>query len=100
MRTLSEVIEGDLAVVADTHLLGIVTGSVVVKNGSKLLLEGVISGDLIIEASSSVVIRGTVSGNVSNNGGKLEVRGVVNGTVHRNGGETLVHKHAIIGEAL
>ncbi|WP_448682577.1 hypothetical protein [Pseudomonas nicosulfuronedens] len=100
MHTISDVIEGDQALVADTHLLGIIAGSVVVKNGAMLLLEGVINGDLTLEANSSAIIRGTVSGSVFNNGGKLEIRGVVTRAVHRNGGETLVHRHAIIGEAL
>ncbi|MBG6290059.1 polymer-forming cytoskeletal protein [Pseudomonas nitroreducens] len=100
MRTISDVIKGDQTFVADALLLGIVTGSVLVKSNVTLAVDGVITGDLTIEANSSVVIRGTVSGSVFNNGGKLEVRGVVTGAVHRNGGETLVYRHAIIGEAL
>lgn len=97
MRTISNVIKGDLEVSADTHLLGIVAGSVVVHGGANFLLDGIVSGDVTLASGSSATLRGTVGGSVLNNGGRLEILGIVTGSVQRKDGQTRIDAKAVVG---
>jgi CheY-like chemotaxis protein len=78
-------IEGDLVVVRDTRLYGLVTGSITVKPAAKLILHGMIGGSLFLESESAAEVYGTVFGDVVNHGGKLRVwsTGTIRGVVDR-----------------
>jgi hypothetical protein len=81
MRTINNIIQGDLVISEEICLAGIVTGSVTVTATGKLELRGVCSKNLVIEKGGRAKIYGVVSGDVSNLGGELSIIGVVSGNI-------------------
>ena len=96
MKVIRHKSEGDITIVEDTHLLGMIVGSVRVSEGTLLELDGTVTGTLILENGSKVQLRGIVTGDVLNGGGYLEVYGMVGGSVTRKGGKTIIDSKAVI----
>lgn len=97
MQQITDKIEGDCVVKADTELVGMITGSVTVKPGIHLTVRGMIGGKLTAEKGSTVEIHGTVVGMVVNNGAKVEIYGTV-GSLHdtQSGTRTEIAAGAVI----
>lgn len=91
-------IDGDLKVVQDTRLYGLVSGDVTVKRGRMLVVHGMIGGSLFLEAESCAHVYGTVFGDVVTRGAPLLVwsTGLIRGTVDR-GSATQIERGARIG---
>jgi hypothetical protein len=100
MKEIRGKIEGDLVLVEDTNLYGMVVGSVTVPKNIMLRLYGMLAGDLTLEKPSTVYVYGMVNGNIINNGAHLEVFGMVNGGIYRNDGETLVDPNAVVRDGI
>ncbi len=90
-------VEGNLLVIDDRLLHGMVTGSVTVTVSGYLELHGMVCGDLILEPGGIVALHGMVVGNVYNRGGDLDVYGTIRGSLHDEGGATVVDPDAIVG---
>jgi hypothetical protein len=89
-------LEGDVRIVDDLDLHGMITGSATVAPGRQLELHGVVCEDLILEEGSTVNLYGTVSGSVYNRGGQLNVYGVITGPLQRVAGRNVIDPDAII----
>jgi hypothetical protein len=88
-------IDGDATITQDTRLYGLITGSVTVEAGAKLVVHGMVGGDLIVSDGSLVQVYGTVFGDIINRG-DLKVIGKVRGQIRREGGSTRIDPNAVI----
>lgn len=88
--------KGDVEIVYDLQLDGMITGNATVKDGIFLQLNGMVGKSLIIESGCSVELNGTVSEDVVNKGGNLEVYGSVNGRLVHQDGSTNINENADI----
>ena len=96
MKVIKERVSGDVMVLEDTLLQGIVTGKVCVARGANLMHHGMIVGPVTLEPGAEASIFGFVKGDVVNKGGDLRVYGTVNGAVKTEAGSTRIDKDAFI----
>ena len=81
MKTIKNIIEGDLVVSEEICLTGVVTGGITVTATGQLELRGVCCKNFVIEKGGRAKIYGVVSGDLLNLGGELSIFGVVSGRI-------------------
>src|SRR5262245_27020803 len=89
-------LDGNVRVVDELALYGMVTGDVTVAPNATLHLHGMACRNLTLEPESHVDLHGMVTGNVMNGGGHLRVYGTVNGQLTHHSGVTKIHSNAVI----
>jgi CheY-like chemotaxis protein len=91
-------VAGDLEIVRDTRLYGLVSGDVTVKRGRTLVVHGVIGGSLFLEKESCAHVYGAIFGDVVGCEAKLRVwsTGMIRGIVDRRG-STRIEGGATVG---
>lgn len=99
MRTVNDKIEGDVNLLEDLQLNGLITGSVTVTSGVNFHLNGMVSKNVRLEPGSNAVINGTVSGELRNEGGTVTIGGVV-GILVKIAGTTTVRDGAVVKKSL
>jgi hypothetical protein len=97
MRDIDGKLDGDLLVDDETHVGGMVTGTIRVVRGGALVLDGMCCRDLIIEPGGRAVVRGMVSHDVVNRG-EIDVFGMILGELRNlDEGLSKVDAKAVIG---
>ncbi|MEN3034840.1 MAG: polymer-forming cytoskeletal protein [Candidatus Methanosuratincola sp.] len=96
MRIENKKIEGDIKIAEELTVNGTITGSAVVSNGGKLILNGIVNQDVILERGSYVEIYGEVEGNIHNHGGELKLYGKLNGSLYKDSGVIVIYHNAVI----
>ncbi len=96
MQHFREYHHGDLTLSDDLEISSLVSGTVTVPSGRRLLLRGVIAGDLIVEQEAHATIHGTVNGVVLNHGGDVEIFGTVDWVRDFGERKTFVDARAVI----
>ena len=96
MRKQAGKTQGDLVLDDDVELVGVVTGTVIVKAGATAQLRGLIVGCLVVESGAVVGLRGMVCGDVRNHG-ELRVHGTIGGRLLKLEGTAVVEPDAYIG---
>jgi hypothetical protein len=87
MKTIKNIVEGDLVVSEEICVTGVVTGGVTVTATGQLELRGVCCKNFVIEKGGRAKIYGVVSGDLSNLGGELSIFGVVSGRISSDRGQ-------------
>jgi hypothetical protein len=96
MRTELGTIKGDVDVIDEFALLGVVLGSIRVRKGGVFRLIGKVSGDVVVEPGGETDLTGLVGGDAANTGGVLTVVGVVTGRLLAQAGRTRLDENAVV----
>ena len=76
IRELSDKHDGDLTLVEDFTIFGVVTGTVIVVRGT-LLMNGSIGQNLVVQSGGKAIVNGSVQKSVLNYGGHVQIHGTV-----------------------
>lgn len=94
MRTVHDMISGDVEIVDELRLHGMITGTATVRAGGRLQLHGMVMGDLNVDDGGVVLAYGMVCGRLTNRGGQVDLYGTV-GSLVDEGGRTTVYPGAV-----
>ena len=80
---IEDILKGDQTISADTQLLSIIQGNVIVAPGVTFQVDGIVTGNLTLQEGSVLILNGIIEGNVYNYSGNnfevFEVNGIVKG---------------------
>ncbi|NLU17938.1 MAG: hypothetical protein GXW94_19625 [Serratia liquefaciens] len=88
--------EGDVTANSDLTINGMITGSLTIPSGVKVLLSGMVCENVYLKAGGRLTVRGTVCKNLVNEGGHAEIYGVISGSSIISSGTTIEHRGCIV----
>lgn len=94
MKLITDKIEGDITIIEDTNINGMVIGTITVSENVTLIIHGMIIGNIILRKNSTLFHYGFADGNIKNIEADLEVFGTVNGEIITENGKTSIDSNA------